>query len=117
MGNPVYDDLFLQSDLLTIRDLVILDGELVKYFWGIYQDPQTDIRTKFLAAVKLSEISKECRRAWELTEQEVRLDRIEALILALQMRVDGIERNQGRPFIAIQALLDNAKSKDDEDTR
>jgi hypothetical protein len=108
-------DLFPQSDLITPRDLVILDGELVRYFLAIYQDEKTDIRTKFLAACKLAELSKQCGRSLERTEQEVRNDRIEAFGLTLESRMDGIERNQGRQLIAIQALLDHAKLKEGED--
>jgi hypothetical protein len=115
MGNPAYEDLFSQSTLITPRDLVILVAELMRYFWDIYQSDTVDARTKFLAATKLTEISKECRRSLELTELEMRLDRIEALILSLQTRVDGLERNQARQLTAIQALLDYAKLKEGED--
>jgi hypothetical protein len=110
-------DLFPQSDLITPRDLVILDGELVRYFWAIYQDDKTDIRTKFLAATKLTELSKECRRSLELTEWETRLDRIEALIEPLRTRADGIDRIQGQQLKLIQALYDHISPDDDEDTR
>ena len=110
-------DLFPHSDLITPRDLVILDGELVRYFWAIYQDDKTDIRTKFLAATKLTELSKECRRSLELTEWETRLDRIEALIEPLRTRADGIDRIQGQQLKLIQALYDHISRDDDEDTR
>jgi hypothetical protein len=112
-----YEALFSQSNLVTPRDLVILDGELIRYFWSIYQDEKTDLRTKFLAATKLAEISKECRRSLELTELETRLDRIEALITSLRTRADGIDTIQGKQLGLIQALYDHISCEDDEDTR
>jgi predicted helicase len=96
--------------------LVILDGELVRYFWAIYQDEQTDVRTKFLAATKLTEIAKECRRSLELTELETRLDRIEALITSLRTRADGIDSIQAKQLDLIQALYDHISPEEDEDT-
>jgi hypothetical protein len=115
MSNLAHEELFSQSTLVTPRDLVIHDGELVRYFWAIYQDPHTDVRTKFLAATKLADVAIECRRSLELTETDTRLNRLEALDAAFCTRVDHIERIQEQQLELLQSLHSDIHPDEDED--
>jgi hypothetical protein len=66
--------------------LVILEGELIRYYHELFIDPTLDQGLRFWVAAHLQTALTDFRRAFELTESETRFNTLEGRQVALQQQ-------------------------------